>query len=50
LVDDENNFVQAAESLNLSGRLKSGSFEIPVDATAEDMVKIIAGLKTIAEQ
>lgn len=50
LIEDENNFIQAAENLKLSGRLKSGSFEIPIDATAEDMVKIIAGQKTIVEQ
>ncbi|HZX21523.1 MAG TPA: hypothetical protein VFF25_03935 [Clostridia bacterium] len=50
LIEDENDFIRAAESLKLSGRLKSGSFEIPIDATTEDMVKIIAGQKTIAEQ
>ena len=43
LIDNENSFVQAAENLGLSSRLKSGSFEIPVDATVEEIVKIIAG-------
>ncbi len=47
LVDTENDFIRAADSLNLTNRLKSGSFEIPVDAKVEDMVKIIAGQKDV---
>lgn len=42
LIADTNDFVKAAESLNLSLKLKSGTFEIPSDATPEEMVKIIA--------
>ncbi|QUH20233.1 hypothetical protein [Alkaliphilus sp. B6464] len=45
LIDDAKDFIQAAENLNLAHRLKSGSFEIPTNATIEDMVKIIAGQK-----
>ncbi|HZJ76701.1 MAG TPA: hypothetical protein VFC70_03225 [Oscillospiraceae bacterium] len=47
LINDINDFVRAAENLNLSSRLKSGSFEIPTDATVEDMAKIIAGQKNM---
>ena len=43
LIDDINDFVRTAENLNLSRRLRSGSFEIPIDTTVENMVKIIAG-------
>lgn len=43
LIDDINDFVQAAENLNLSRRLRSGFFEIPIDTTVENMIKIIAG-------
>jgi len=45
LIDDTKDFIQAAENLSLAHRLKSGSFEIPTNATIEDMVKIIAGQK-----
>lgn len=45
LISDTKEFIQAAENLNLAHRLKSGSFEIPTNATIEDMVKIIAGQK-----
>lgn len=47
LIDDSNDFVRAAENLNLSKRLKSGSFEIPVGIAVEDMVKIIAGQRNM---
>lgn len=47
LIDDANDFVQAAESLKLSSRLKSGSFKIPTNTTVENMVKIIAGQKNM---
>jgi hypothetical protein len=36
-------FIEAAESLSLSLSLKSGTFQIPVGTSAEEMVKIIAG-------
>ncbi|ABW19549.1 MltG/YceG/YrrL family protein [Alkaliphilus oremlandii] len=45
LIQNTNDFIQAAERLNLAVRLKSGTFEISTDATVEDMVKIIAGQK-----
>lgn len=45
LIQDTNDFIQAAERLNLAVRLKSGTFEISTDSTVEDMVKIIAGQK-----
>lgn len=45
LIEDTNIFIQASESLNLSVRLKSGTFQIPSDSSVEDMVKIIAGQK-----
>lgn len=47
LINDINDFIRAAENLNLSSRLKSGSFEIPTNATVEDMAKIIAGQKNM---
>lgn len=47
LIDNENDFIRAAEDLKLSGRLKSGSFEIPVNTTVEDIAEIIAGQKKI---
>ncbi len=47
LIDNPQDFVQAAENLNLVNRLKSGSFEIPASASVEDMVKIIAGQKNM---
>jgi len=47
LIDDINDFIQVAENLNLSRRLKSGSFEIPINTTVENMVKIIAGQESI---
>lgn len=36
-------FVQAAEELNLSLNLKSGTYDIPKDSSPEEMVRIIAG-------
>lgn len=47
LIDDINDFVQTAENLNLSRRLRSGFFEIPINTTIENMVKIIAGQENI---
>ena len=43
LLSDPAPFIEAAESLNLSLSLKSGTFQIPVGVSAEEMVKIIAG-------
>ncbi|RQD69675.1 MAG: hypothetical protein D5S00_06160 [Tindallia sp. MSAO_Bac2] len=43
LIDEPGVFVQAAEELNLSLSLKSGSYDIPRDATPEQIVQIIAG-------
>ena len=45
LIDEPGLFVQAAEELNLALNLKSGTYEIPRDASAERMVRIIAGLE-----
>lgn len=45
LIEDTQDFIKAAENLNLAVRLKSGTFEIPNNSTIEDMVKIIAGQK-----
>ena len=43
LLQDTTPFVEAAESLNLSLKLKSGTFQIPAGSTPEEMVHIIAG-------
>lgn len=43
LLPDTTPFVQAAESLNLSLKLKSGTFRIPAGSSPEQMVRIIAG-------
>ena len=43
LIDEPGVFVQAAEELNLSLSLKSGSYDIPRDASPEEIVRIIAG-------
>ncbi len=47
LINSEADFIRAAEDMRLSGRLKSGSFEIPVNTTVEDIARIIAGQKKI---
>lgn len=47
LVDKSGDFVRAAEDLGLANKLKAGSFEVPLDATLEDMAKIIAGQKSM---
>lgn len=43
LVENPGDFVQAAEELNLSLSLKSGTYNIPINATPEQLVRIIAG-------
>ncbi len=43
LLPDTTSFVEAAENLNLSLKLKSGTFDIPAGTSPEQMVKIIAG-------
>lgn len=43
LIDNTNDFIKTAESLNLSNRLKSGSFDISTDASLEDIIRIISG-------
>lgn len=43
LIPDTTAFVQSAEALDLSLKLKSGTFQIPAGSTPETMVKIIAG-------
>ena len=43
LLSDTGSFVQAAEALELSLKLKSGTFKIPAGSSPEEMVKIIAG-------
>ena len=45
LFANTSDFVKVAEELKLSPKLKSGTFEIPSNASIEDMVKIIAGQK-----
>ncbi len=42
LIENTADFINTAENLSLSLKLKSGTFEIPTDATIEEMVKIIA--------
>lgn len=42
LLDNAAEFINAAEALGLSLKLKSGTFEISTDTTVEEMVKIIA--------
>lgn len=42
LIENTADFIRSAEDLNLSLKLKSGTFEIPTNATIEAMVKIIA--------
>ncbi|SDY24819.1 hypothetical protein [Tindallia californiensis] len=43
LIENPGDFVQAAEELNLSLSLKSGTYDVPVSATPEQLVRIIAG-------
>lgn len=43
LIDNTSDFIKTAESLNLSNRLKSGSFDISTDASLEDIIRIISG-------
>ncbi len=43
LIAEPGTFVQAAEELNLALNLKSGTYDIPRDASPEQMVRIIAG-------
>lgn len=45
LIEDTRDFDRTAENLNLANRLKAGSFDIPTDASIEEIVKIIAGQK-----
>lgn len=47
LIEDTNDFIKTAEDLKLAVKLKSGSFEIPIGTTIEDMVRIIAGQKKL---
>lgn len=42
LIDSTADFIKTAEDLNLASRLNSGTFNIPTDASLEDMVRIIA--------
>ncbi|SET33125.1 hypothetical protein SAMN05660297_02047 [Natronincola peptidivorans] len=42
LIENTQDFIRVAEELDLSLKLKSGTFQIPTDATIETMVKIIA--------
>jgi len=43
LLNETESFIQAAEELGLSNRLRSGTYHIPPDASAEEMVRIISG-------
>ncbi len=43
LIEDPRDFVEAAEAMDLSLRLKSGTYEIPAGSTVEEMVLIISG-------
>ncbi|MEN1759795.1 hypothetical protein [Anoxynatronum sibiricum] len=43
LLPDTTSFVRAAETLELSLKLKSGTFQIPAGSSPEEMVRIIAG-------
>ncbi len=42
LISDTAEFVKVAEELNLGTKLKSGAFDIPSNATIEEIVKTIA--------
>lgn len=42
LVDNQKEFIQKSEELNLDRKLKSGTFEIPKNSSLESLVKIIA--------
>ncbi|MCC5910221.1 MAG: hypothetical protein JJT76_07285 [Clostridiaceae bacterium] len=42
LIESTRDFVETAEELNLALKLKSGTFDIPTNATLEDIVRIIA--------
>lgn len=41
LIDSTRDFIEMAENLNLTNKLKSGSFSISTDTSLEDIVKII---------
>lgn len=43
LINSTSDFTRAAAELKLEGKLRSGTFQIPTDASVEDMVKIISG-------
>lgn len=43
LISSTSDFTKAAADLKLEGKLRSGTFQIPTDASVEDMVKIISG-------
>ncbi|ABR49771.1 hypothetical protein Amet_3649 [Alkaliphilus metalliredigens QYMF] len=43
LIEDGQVFVQLAEELNLALKLKSGTFDIPVNSSIEEMIRIISG-------
>ena len=45
LIASTSDFVRVAEELKLSPKLKSGTFEIPSNASIEEMVRTIAGQK-----
>ncbi len=44
LIDNTQDFIDTAETLGLSLKLKPGAFDIPTNADIETIVKIIAGI------
>ncbi len=45
LISDTSEFVRVSEALNLGTKLKSGTFDIPSNATIEEIVKTVARQK-----
>ncbi|SDK68501.1 hypothetical protein [Natronincola ferrireducens] len=43
LIEDTNDFIKTAEDLGLTARLKSGTFDIPSNATTTKIINIITG-------
>ncbi|MGV8145723.1 MAG: hypothetical protein ACLKAK_05490 [Alkaliphilus sp.] len=43
LIDSVSEFIELSESMNLSAKLKSGTFEISNDSSLEEIIRIITG-------